>query len=133
MASRIRSVGAFLASADPARLVAWYRALGIELGEEGHTAIGGTTPADGSVFSIMPASAPLAAPPEGVVEEEPYGLRAITLNFHVENLDGVVAGLRQRGETVAGPRDYGYGRFAWVHDPDGNVVELWEAADAPPP
>ena len=25
-------------------------------------------------------------------------------------------------------QDEGYGRFAWIYDPDGNKIELWEPA-----
>ncbi len=117
----------FLASHDPPRLAAWYRALGIPLADEGHGIVGGATPDAGSVFSVMPAAVALPAAPDGAVREEPYGLRRITLNLRVRSLDAVVADLRRRGSEVAGPRDYGFARFAWVHDPDGNVVELWEA------
>jgi predicted enzyme related to lactoylglutathione lyase len=27
--------------------------------------------------------------------------------------------------------EYEYGKFAWVLDPEGNKVELWEPIDAP--
>ena len=131
MPATIVSVGVFLASPDPQRLAAWYRALGVPLGEEGYGAIGGADPVEGSVFSVMPAAGPLPPAPAGPVEEEPYGQRAVTLNFRVEGLDEVLAGLRSRGDAVAGPKDYGYGRFAWVKDPDGNVVEMWEAGKPP--
>lgn len=43
----------------------------------------------------------------------------------MDDLEKTVAGLRARGTEVAGPKDAGYGVFAWAHDPDGNVVELW--------
>lgn len=84
--------------------------------------------ADGSVFSIQPAKGPLPKAPAGDITAEPYGLRRATLNFRVGNIENVLAGLRTRGTKVAGPTDSGYGIFAWVHDPDGNVVELWESA-----
>ena len=128
----VRSVGVFLASEDPERLIAWYRALGVPLGDEGYCVVGGDgTPGSGSVFSIMPASAPLPAAPTGVIEEEPYGQRRATLNLCVGHLEKTVAGLRARGTKVAGPKDAGYGAFAWAHDPDGNVVEMWSPAKAP--
>lgn len=127
MPATIASVGVFLASKDPARLVAWYRALGVPLGEEGYGFIGGAAPGEGSVFSVMPAAVDLPRAPPEPITEEPYGQRAITLNFRVSDLAEVVAGLRARGDVVAGPKDAGYGVFAWVKDPDGNVVELWQA------
>ena len=33
------------------------------------------------------------------------------------------------GEEVAPVETYPYGRFARVHDPEGNAVELWEPQD----
>ncbi len=49
------------------------------------------------------------------------------LNFRVRDLDAMVAQLRTLGEEVtvlAEPQPNG--RFARLHDPEGNAVELWE-------
>jgi predicted enzyme related to lactoylglutathione lyase len=124
----ITSVGVLLASKDPERLAAWYRALGVPLGKEGYGSVGSADPAEGSMFAVMPAAGELPRAPSQPIAEEPYGQRAITLNFRVTDLAAIVAGLRARGEHVAGPKDAGYGVFAWTKDPDGNVVELWQAA-----
>jgi predicted enzyme related to lactoylglutathione lyase len=49
------------------------------------------------------------------------------LNFRVENLDELVQGLRAEGVWIDPKReDYDYGRFAWIMDPEGNRIELWE-------
>jgi catechol-2,3-dioxygenase len=47
--------------------------------------------------------------------------------FHVseDTLDGLLAGLRERGAEVEGPVQLGPGRAIYVTDPDGNVVEFW--------
>jgi catechol 2,3-dioxygenase-like lactoylglutathione lyase family enzyme len=119
----VQALGVFLASEDVPRLVAWYKALGVPLGEGDYCAIG----ASEGVFSIQLAKTPLSSPPAGDIKPEPYGQRRVTLNLRVPDLAGVIAGLRSRGDKVAGPADYGYGIFAWVHDPDGNVIELWQA------
>ena len=43
------------------------------------------------------------------------------------NLDGLVAKLRSEGVALIGePIDEAFGKFAWVLDPEGNKVELWE-------
>ena len=48
-------------------------------------------------------------------------------NFRVENLDEVLALLNAEGVKVDPAReDSDFGRFAWVYDPDGNKIELWE-------
>lgn len=127
----VEALGVFLATHDAPRLIAWYRALGVPLGDEGYCTVGGADPSKGSVFSIMPAARPLPGTPHEAIEEEPYGRRTVTLNLRVKGLDAVLAGLTARGDKVAGPKDYGYGRFAWVNDPDGNIVELWETGTTP--
>lgn len=128
----VQAVGVFLASEDAPRLLAWYRALGVPLSDEGYCFVGGDgSPGSGSVFSVMPAAAALPPVPKEGIVEEPYGRRRVTLNLRVADLDATLAGLRARGAQVAGPVDHGYGVFAWVHDSDGNVVELWMAGQAP--
>jgi glyoxylase I family protein len=50
------------------------------------------------------------------------------LNFRVRDLDKMVAQLKAKGIAVKiDPETYPNGRFAHLHDPDGNPIELWEA------
>jgi len=49
------------------------------------------------------------------------------INYRVDNLDEMLAQLSASGiETVQGPESHENGKFAWIMDPDGNKVELWE-------
>lgn len=49
------------------------------------------------------------------------------INFRVRNLDALVAQLRVSGvEVTVDSESYPNGRFARLHDPEGNPVELWE-------
>jgi predicted enzyme related to lactoylglutathione lyase len=49
------------------------------------------------------------------------------INYRVDDLDGLVAQLRADGvEVVGDPESHENGKFAWIMDPDGNKVELWE-------
>jgi predicted enzyme related to lactoylglutathione lyase len=49
------------------------------------------------------------------------------INYRVDDLDALLAQLRENGvEIVKGPEYAENGGFAWVVDPDGNKVELWE-------
>jgi predicted enzyme related to lactoylglutathione lyase len=49
------------------------------------------------------------------------------INYRVDNLDELLAQLRADGiAIVAGPESHENGKFAWIMDPDGNKVELWE-------
>ena len=52
---------------------------------------------------------------------------AFMINYRVDDLDGLLANLRADGvEIVKGPESHENGKFAWVMDPEGNKVELWE-------
>jgi catechol 2,3-dioxygenase-like lactoylglutathione lyase family enzyme len=57
------------------------------------------------------------------------GTGGFMINLRVDDLDGFVAGLRARGIAVLGEADEGYGKFAWLLDPDGVKIELWEQID----
>jgi predicted enzyme related to lactoylglutathione lyase len=49
------------------------------------------------------------------------------INYRVDNLEEMIAQLRAGGvEIVGGPESHENGRFAWIMDPEGNKVELWE-------
>ena len=49
------------------------------------------------------------------------------INYRVDNLEEMIAQLRAGGvEIIGGPESHENGRFAWVMDPEGNKVELWE-------
>ena len=47
--------------------------------------------------------------------------------FTVDDLDAILARLAAEGVTVDPKREEGeFGRFAWITDPEGNRIELWE-------
>ena len=49
------------------------------------------------------------------------------INFRVANLDAMVAQLTAVGiEVQVDPQKYPNGRFASLHDPEGNPIQLWE-------
>jgi predicted enzyme related to lactoylglutathione lyase len=53
--------------------------------------------------------------------------RAFTFNYRVDDLDALLASLRAAGiELLKGPESHENGKFAWIADPDGNKLELWE-------
>jgi predicted enzyme related to lactoylglutathione lyase len=52
---------------------------------------------------------------------------AFMINYRVDDLDALLAQLQADGiGVVAGPESHENGKFAWIMDPDGNKVELWE-------
>jgi predicted enzyme related to lactoylglutathione lyase len=49
------------------------------------------------------------------------------VNYRVDDLVELLSQLRAAGvEVVGGPESAENGKFAWIMDPDGNKVELWE-------
>lgn len=49
------------------------------------------------------------------------------INYRVDNLDELLAQLKENGVNIhSGPESHENGKFAWIMDPDGNKVELWE-------
>jgi predicted enzyme related to lactoylglutathione lyase len=49
------------------------------------------------------------------------------VNYRVEDLTSLVKALREEGCSVLEKIDESdYGKFAWVIDPEGNKVELWQ-------
>jgi catechol 2,3-dioxygenase-like lactoylglutathione lyase family enzyme len=53
--------------------------------------------------------------------------QAWMVNFRVRNLAAMTAQLRAAGIAVTvDPKEYPNGRFARLHDPEGNPIELWE-------
>jgi predicted enzyme related to lactoylglutathione lyase len=55
------------------------------------------------------------------------GGKPFTVNYRVEDLDALLAALREEGCDVADEvSDSEFGKFGWVTDPEGNRVELWQ-------
>jgi len=50
----------------------------------------------------------------------------LMINYRVANLEKMLAQLRRSGVKIEKTEDYGYGRFAWITDLEGNRIELWE-------
>jgi predicted enzyme related to lactoylglutathione lyase len=49
------------------------------------------------------------------------------IDFAVDDLDAFVARLTAKGVTILKREDDGAaGKFAWILDPDGTKIELWQ-------
>ena len=49
------------------------------------------------------------------------------INYRVDDLAGLLEQLREDAvEIVGGPESHENGKFAWIMDPEGNRIELWE-------
>lgn len=111
--------GVFLRSKDPAALAAWYKDnLGIDLVPTSYDTEPWSQAAGPTVF------APFAA------DSDYYpASQQVMLNFRVPDLDAMAAQLEAAGIDVTRDAEtYPNGRFARIHDPDGNAIELWEPA-----
>jgi len=51
---------------------------------------------------------------------------SLMINYRVSNLDRMLEQLRRGGVKIEKIEDAAYGRFAWIEDPEGNRIELWE-------
>lgn len=68
-----------------------------------------------TVWSIFPASSNYFEPSQMMV------------NYIVDDLDAILERLSKAGVKIDPKRqDEPYGRFAWIYDPDGNKIELWQ-------
>jgi catechol 2,3-dioxygenase-like lactoylglutathione lyase family enzyme len=112
--------GVFIKSSNPKALADWYRdVLGLKIEAWG----GATLPYDAPghppvvVGSPFPAASTYMAPSK----------REFMINFAVDDLDAILTRLASKGVTVLGRDKDANGRFAWILDPDGTKVELWQA------
>jgi catechol 2,3-dioxygenase-like lactoylglutathione lyase family enzyme len=116
--------GVFYKAADPAKTAAWYREMLGLGGEWGiHFRWADEPGADPySLFSAFKAETDYMDP-----SPQPF-----MINLRVDDLDAMVAELRGKGVEILGQQDEEYGKFAWIMDPDGIKLELWEQKGAAP-
>jgi predicted enzyme related to lactoylglutathione lyase len=121
MAKTVGIGGIFLKARDPNALQAWYEThLGILRSESGALLFEGPPSMGTTVFAHFSVET-------GYFGEGP---QQFMVNFRVDDLDGLLSQLSAAGVRIDPRReDYPYGRFAWIWDPEGNRVELWQ----PPP
>lgn len=117
---RVRGVGGvFFKARDPAALAEWYRDhLGVPVAAgQTYGSFESTEPGEQTVWSAFPTSTEYFGP----------GSRGLMVNYRVDDLDAMLAQLRNAGvEVVERIEEYDFGRFGWAVDPEGNRFELWE-------
>jgi len=113
--------GVFFKVKDPKVMAAWYRKnLGIQ-SKGGYTdftwrnkdhpeELGRT------VWAIFPTNTTYFGPSSA----------SLMVNYCVSNMDRMLEQLRGSGVKIEKTEDTAYGRFAWIMDPEGNRIELWE-------
>jgi len=112
--------GLFFRAHDPDALGRWYlQHLGISLTPTREDSPVWQQEAGPTVFSPFPESTRYFGDPHKVW----------MVNFRVHDLDRMAAQLRAAGiEVKVDPTAYPNGRFAHLHDPEGNPIELWQPA-----
>lgn len=110
--------GLFFRAHDPAALGRWYlQHLGISLTPSSNESPVWQQEAGPTVFSPFPETSGYFGDPHKVW----------MVNFRVRDLDKMAAQLRTAGiEVKIDPQSYPNGRFARLHDPEGNPIELWQ-------
>lgn len=115
--------GVFFKAKDPAKLHAWYRQhLGIDVQEWGGAAFSwadeqGNPTGGMTIWSVGPESDDTYAP-----SSAPF-----RINYRVEDARALAKVLREEGcEVLDNIDESEFGIFAWVIDPEGNKVELWQ-------
>jgi predicted enzyme related to lactoylglutathione lyase len=115
--------GVFLKSAgDRARLSAWYRDnLGLQLEQWGGAILKWPDDkAEDRGLTVWHAA-------ERDTQWFAPSASTFMINYRVDDLREMLAQLTKNGvEILKGPELHENGKFAWVMDPDGNKVELWE-------
>jgi predicted enzyme related to lactoylglutathione lyase len=114
--------GIFFKAKDPKALSTWYRShLGVPISEDGSALFewldAKTHEAGMTVWSTFPNDT-------DYFKETPA---RFMINYIVDDLDALLEALRNEDVRIDPHReDSDYGRFAWIWDPEGNRIELWE-------
>jgi predicted enzyme related to lactoylglutathione lyase len=117
--------GYFFRSKDPAALKAWYR---------DHLGVGGGMGTDdkgqSNEWVWFTQSGPMVFEPFKQDSDYFPAEKQVMINLRVSDLDGLLASLRGTGIEVITKPEWDatpeIGRFARIHDPEGNPIELWE-------
>lgn len=106
--------GVFFRAKDPKALSEWYQVhLGIDMSNGAWMQSAGPT-----VFAPFPADTDYFGPTD----------QGWMLNFRTDNLGSLVAALIAADIAVETREEWNseIGKFARIHDPEGNPIELWE-------
>ena len=121
---RITGVGGiFMKSKDPKALMAWYRdVLGIKIEDWGGATMRYDAPKHPPVLVL-----------NAFKQTSKYfdpSTREFMLDLAVDDLDAFLARLKTKGVIPLNRDDSDpSGKFAWIVDPDGTKIELWEPSD----
>lgn len=129
MSKRVTGIGGiFIRVADPQKLGEWYaKHLGIELEAGGDTSVfrwrhmnEQAAGHGATVWALFPPDSDYLGGTDAPV----------MVNYRVDDLARVIEDLRSEGiEIEKEITDTLHGRFAWIRDPEGHRIELWQAPE----
>lgn len=127
MAGVIGVGGIFFLCKDPEATQAWYRdVLGLESSDYGGFVFSHEKSAAKFPKGAMTIFSPFKADSDYFKPSEHNTM----FNLMVDDLDAVLKLVEAAGVEQTQPaEDHDYGRFAWVMDPDGRKVELWQPVE----
>lgn len=128
MEKRVIGIGGiFFKSEDPERIKKWYsQHLGIESDQYGGKFV--WRGAEGDDTQKITAWSPF---PKDTNYYDP-SKKDFMFNYRVADLEGLLKVLKEEGVEQVGEMEvYEYGKFAWIMDPEGTKIELWEPVDEP--
>lgn len=117
--------GIFFRAHDPKVLAQWYQDhLGVSVIPQSYTDSGWQQQAGPTAFAPMPEKTSYFGDPA----------KQWMINFRVSDLDKLAQQLEAGGvEVKIDPKTYPNGRFARIHDPEGNPIELWQPMNVTTP
>lgn len=119
--------GIFFKAREPEAIQAWYRdVMGITMEPDHPSAAFHWRRADDPEDETMTVWGIFS----GETSYFGTGPQQYMINYQVDDLDGMLARLREAGAEVVGTEEHEYGRFGWVIDPEGVRIELWQPPEA---
>jgi predicted enzyme related to lactoylglutathione lyase len=114
--------GVFLRARDPKALSAWYaKHLGIQLAD-----YGGATFLWTDEIPATTGSTTWSLFPENTSHVGKSTQQAM-INYRVDDLEALLTDLAAAGVPIDPQRENAdFGHFAWITDPEGNRLELWQ-------
>ena len=108
--------GVFFKVRDPAAMAEWYRKhLGIE-SQDGYKVFDWNDPKGATVWSVFPKDAENFGP----------STNNFMINYRVADMTALLDELRSASIVIEKTESHEYGHFAWISDPEGNRIELWQ-------
>lgn len=115
--------GLFYKVADTAATTKWY---------QDNLGVGGEWGAMFPFRDDTPEAYNLLSPFKAETDYFAPSTATFMVNLRVDDLEGMIAELGAKGIDILGRQDEDYGKFAWIMDPDGIKIELFQQIGGAP-